>query len=78
VVEVGDTGRGIAQENHELVFREFAQVDASPSRSHHGTGLGLAIARKLVELHDGTIWVESELGKGSRFFFRIPLAPRRA
>jgi signal transduction histidine kinase len=77
VVEVGDTGRGIAEENHELVFREFAQVDASPSRPHHGTGLGLAIARKLVELHEGTIWVESELGKGSRFFFRIPLDPPR-
>jgi signal transduction histidine kinase len=77
VVEVGDTGRGLAEENHELVFREFAQVDASPSRPHHGTGLGLAIARKLVELHDGTIWVESELGKGSRFFFRIPLMPPR-
>jgi signal transduction histidine kinase len=77
VVEVGDTGRGIAQENHELVFREFAQVDASPSRPHHGTGLGLAIARKLVELHDGTIWVESELGKGSRFFFAIPLSTQR-
>ncbi len=77
VVEVGDTGRGIAAENHELVFQEFAQVDASPSRPHHGTGLGLAIARKLVELHEGTIWVESELGKGSRFFFRIPLNPAR-
>src|SRR4051812_35535639 len=77
VVEVGDTGRGIAEENHELVFREFAQVDASPSRPHHGTGLGLAIARKLVELHGGTIWVESELGKGSRFFFTLPLNPTR-
>ena len=73
VVEVGDTGRGISRGNHELVFREFAQVDASPSRPHHGTGLGLAIARKLVELHYGTIWVESELGKGSRFFFTLPL-----
>ena len=77
VVEVGDNGRGIARDHHELVFREFAQVDASPSRPHHGTGLGLAIARKLVELHGGTIWVESELGKGSRFFFTLPLnAPR--
>jgi len=77
LMEVGDTGRGIARGNHDLVFREFAQVDASPSRSHHGTGLGLAIARKLVELHGGTIWVESELGKGSRFFFTVPLdAPR--
>lgn len=77
VVEVGDTGRGIARDHYELVFREFAQVDASPSRSHHGTGLGLAIARKLVELHSGSIWVESELGKGSRFFFTVPLnSPR--
>ena len=76
-VEVGDTGRGIAANHFELVFREFAQVDASPSRPHHGTGLGLAIARKLVELHAGQIWVESELGKGSRFFFTLPLQPPR-
>jgi len=74
-VEVGDTGRGIAFNHFELIFREFAQVDASPSRPHHGTGLGLAIARKLVELHSGQIWVESELGKGSRFFFTLPLQP---
>jgi signal transduction histidine kinase len=73
LVEVGDTGRGIARDHHELIFREFAQVDASPSRSHHGTGLGLAIARRFVELHNGTIWVESQLGKGSRFFFTLPL-----
>jgi signal transduction histidine kinase len=77
VVEVGDTGRGIARDHFDLVFREFAQVDASPSRPHHGTGLGLAIARKLVELHSGKIWVESELGKGSRFFFTLPLNPSR-
>ena len=77
VVEVGDTGRGIARDHYELVFREFAQVDASPSRPHHGTGLGLAIARNFVELHSGAIWVESELGKGSRFFFTLPLNPPR-
>jgi signal transduction histidine kinase len=71
-VEMGDTGIGIASEHHELVFREFAQVDASASRRHHGTGLGLTIARKLVELHRGRIWVESELGGGSRFFFTLP------
>src|SRR5687768_788892 len=75
VVEVGDTGIGIAPEHHDLVFREFAQVDASPSRAHHGTGLGLTIARKLVELHDGRIWVESDLGAGSRFFFALPCPP---
>jgi signal transduction histidine kinase len=72
IMEVGDTGIGIAPEHHELVFREFAQVDASASRRHHGTGLGLTIARKLVELHRGRIWVESELGRGSRFYFTMP------
>ena len=72
IVEVGDTGIGIAPEHHDLVFREFAQVDASASRQHHGTGLGLTIARKLVELHGGRIWVESALGAGSRFFFTVP------
>ncbi|HKN67825.1 MAG TPA: HAMP domain-containing sensor histidine kinase [Gemmatimonadaceae bacterium] len=72
LVEVGDTGVGIAPEHHDLIFREFAQVDATPSRPHHGTGLGLTIARKLVELHGGKIWVESALGTGSRFYFTIP------
>jgi two-component system, NarL family, sensor histidine kinase BarA len=72
LVEVGDSGVGIAAEHHDLIFREFAQVDATPSRPHHGTGLGLTIARKLVELHGGRIWVESELGSGSRFYFMVP------
>ena len=73
LVEVGDTGRGIAPDHHELIFREFAQVDSSASRAHHGTGLGLTIARRFVELHGGKIWVESELGQGSRFFFTLPV-----
>jgi signal transduction histidine kinase len=73
LVEVGDSGVGIAAEHHDLIFREFAQVDSTPSRPHHGTGLGLTIARKLVELHGGRIWVESQLGTGSRFFFTVPL-----
>lgn len=76
LVEVGDTGIGIDPEHHELVFREFAQVDASASRQHHGTGLGLTIARRFVEQHGGRIWVESELGRGSRFFFTLPLRGR--
>jgi signal transduction histidine kinase len=71
LVEVGDTGIGIASEHHDFIFEEFAQVDASASRQHHGTGLGLTIAQKLVELHRGRIWVESELGGGSRFYFTI-------
>jgi len=73
LLEVGDTGRGIAPDHHELIFREFAQVDSSASRAHHGTGLGLTIARRFVELHGGRIWVESELGSGSRFFFTLPV-----
>ncbi|MEO5588330.1 MAG: HAMP domain-containing sensor histidine kinase [Gemmatimonadaceae bacterium] len=75
VIEVGDTGKGIAPDHHELIFREFAQVDSSASRAHHGTGLGLTIARRFVELHGGRIWVESELGAGSRFFFTLPIHP---
>lgn len=71
-VEVGDDGIGIASEHQELVFDEFAQVDSSASRQHHGTGLGLTIARRLVELHGGRIWVQSEVGAGARFFFTIP------
>jgi signal transduction histidine kinase len=72
LAEVGDTGIGISAEHHDFIFEEFAQVDASASRQHHGTGLGLTIAQKLVELHRGRIWVESELGNGSRFYFTIP------
>lgn len=71
-VEVADNGIGIDPEHHELIFREFAQVDSSRARMHHGTGLGLSIARRFVELHGGRIWVESGLGEGSRFFFTIP------
>lgn len=72
VIEVGDTGVGISPEHHEMIFQEFAQVDASSSRAHHGTGLGLTIARQLVEVHGGRIWLESEPGSGSRFFFSLP------
>jgi signal transduction histidine kinase len=73
LVEVGDSGIGIAPEHHELIFREFAQVDASTSRQHHGTGLGLSIARRFVELHHGRIWLESAPGVGSRFYFALPV-----
>ena len=73
-VVVSDSGIGIHPEHHEMIFNEFAQVDSSRSRVHHGTGLGLAIARKFVQLHGGSIWVESDLGQGSRFFFTLPAA----
>jgi two-component system sensor histidine kinase BarA len=72
IIEVGDTGIGIAPEHFDLIFQEFSQVDVSASRQHHGTGLGLTIARRLVQLHGGRIWLESQVGSGSRFFFSIP------
>jgi signal transduction histidine kinase len=78
LVQVKDTGIGIASNHHELIFREFAQVDSSASRRHHGTGLGLTIARRLVELHGGRIWLQSELDQGSEFSFTIPIRRRRA
>ena len=74
-VEVGDTGIGIAPEHFELIFQEFSQIDSTAARQHHGTGLGLPIARRLVELHGGRIWVESEMGAGSRFIFTLPTPP---
>jgi two-component system sensor histidine kinase ChiS len=77
-VVVSDTGIGIATEHHEMIFREFAQVDSSRARRHHGTGLGLAIVRNFIQLHGGEIWVESELGQGSRFYFTIPSVDSRA
>ena len=71
-ISVEDSGIGIDPEHHEMIFREFAQVDSSRARRHHGTGLGLAIARSFVHLHGGEIWVESQLGMGSRFCFTLP------
>jgi len=71
-VEVGDTGLGIAPEDHERIFLEFQQA-GSDSGKPQGTGLGLALAKKFVEMHGGKIWVESEVGKGSKFFFTIPI-----
>lgn len=71
-ISVTDTGIGISPEHQELIFSEFRQVDNSYSRKYEGTGLGLALTRKLVELHGGRIWVESEVGSGSKFAFVIP------
>ena len=76
-VTVSDTGIGIDPRHHEMIFREFAQVDSSRARRHHGTGLGLAIARNFIQLHGGEIWVESELGRGSQFTFTLPSVKAR-
>jgi signal transduction histidine kinase len=73
VYRVADTGIGIAKDKIETVFAEFRQGDATITSEFGGTGLGLSITKKFVEMHRGRIWVESELGKGSTFFFAIPL-----
>jgi len=70
---VSDTGIGISPDQIGSIFEEFRQADATVSRDFGGTGLGLSITRKLVELHGGRIWVESEPGKGSTFLFSIPV-----
>ncbi len=74
VVAVIDTGIGIALKDQARIFEEFQQVDGTESREFQGTGLGLALTRRLVELHGGRIQVKSEVGKGSRFTFTVPLA----
>ena len=71
-VTVADTGEGIPKSAQEIIFDDFRQVDGSTSRRHGGTGLGLAIARRLVSMNGGKIWVESQLGVGSRFHFTLP------
>ncbi len=70
-IQVGDTGIGIGLEDQQEIFESFRQVSATTKGVREGTGLGLAITKRLVEHHGGRIWVESELGRGSRFFFTL-------
>ncbi|SDA77916.1 response regulator [Mesorhizobium qingshengii] len=77
-VRVEDTGIGIPAEKLQNVFEKFAQVDGSSTRRHEGTGLGLAIAARLVDLMAGKIGVESEIGRGSVFWFAVPLPAHHA
>jgi PAS domain S-box-containing protein len=69
---VKDTGIGIAKDKQQSIFDQFRQADDSLTRTYGGTGLGLSISKKLVEILGGKIWVESEIGKGSTFFFTLP------
>ena len=74
MVSVSDQGIGIDEKNFEILFDEFRQVDGSLTREYNGTGLGLAISKKLIEMHRGHIWVNSQVGKGSTFHFTLPVS----
>ena len=75
IIEVEDSGPGIALEHQARVFERFYQVDDSSRRAHDGVGIGLALVKELVELHGGTIALQSIAGSGSTFTVRLPLAP---
>jgi CheY-like chemotaxis protein len=72
---VADDGPGISEEDRQKLFQPFQQLDPTIRRQHGGTGLGLSISKSFVELHEGLMWVESEKGKGTTFFFRLPVEP---
>ncbi|MHB0878136.1 MAG: sensor histidine kinase, partial [Anaerolineae bacterium] len=73
VVAVADTGVGIPEEQLETIFSEYRQVDPARDAENQGKGLGLAIAKRFVQLHGGSIWVESTVGQGSTFYFALPV-----
>ncbi len=75
--QVADTGRGIPKDKLQMVFQKFKQLESEAS-TRSGYGLGLSICQKIVELHGGRIWAESEEGKGSRFIFELPLGQTTA
>ena len=70
---VEDTGIGISKEYIKKLFTPFFQIDSSYSRKYRGSGLGLVICKAIVEQHNGKIWVESKLAKGSTFYFTLPI-----
>jgi signal transduction histidine kinase len=72
---VKDTGVGIRQDQKEFIFERFRQGQEELNRNYEGTGLGLSISKAYVEMLGGKIWVESEEGKGSAFFFTLPCLP---
>jgi signal transduction histidine kinase len=76
-VAVRDTGPGIAASDQAKIFEEFKQADNSVTKRKGGTGLGLSIAKRIIEMHGGRIWVESEIGKGSTFALTIPVRVER-
>ena len=74
-VTIADTGIGIAESQRQSIFEIFQQADGRKNREYKGLGLGLTVSRQIVELHGGRMWCESQAGKGSRFYFTLPLKP---
>lgn len=74
-VSIQDTGVGISEDKLDLIFEEFFQEDGSHTRLYGGTGLGLAIVKKIISVHQGRIWVESQKNVGAKFTFTVPLVP---
>jgi len=73
IVSISDTGPGLSEEDQQKIFEEFRQADGSSTRKKSGTGLGLSISKKIIEMHKGNIGVKSTLGKGSTFWFSLPI-----
>lgn len=78
VLEIEDTGIGITTEDLPRLFEKFYRGKQREARAQHGTGLGLAIVHSIAESHGGRVWVESEIGKGSKFYLKIPLTQPKA
>lgn len=76
-IAVADTGIGIPKEKHNTIFQAFLQADGTTVRAYSGTGLGLSITRQLVDLHGGSIYLESEPGEGTTFFFTLPVSDQQ-
>ena len=76
VVSVSDTGPGISPEDQSRLFEPFQQLDSSIRRQHGGSGLGLSISQRFVELHGGRMWLESQVGDGTTFYFSLPMESR--
>ena len=76
-VSVRDTGPGISAADQAKLFQEFQQADNAITRKKGGTGLGLAISKRIIEMHGGRIWVESQPGQGSTFAFALPVIVER-
>jgi signal transduction histidine kinase len=72
-IRVSDQGRGVADSQRQVIFQRFKQLCSSDATEKGGSGLGLSICKAIVEAHGGSIGVESEIGKGSTFWFRLPL-----